>query len=118
MVDLLTSNFILYIVIEEANWLSLYDDIKDIVKDGFDAVLCLGNSFAHLMDSSPEQLEHKKAIKNFEKCLKPGGMLLIDHRNYDNILETGATPAKSLYYNVSWLFYISYARFCNCVLCP
>lgn len=101
MVDLLTSNFILYIVIEEANWLSLYDDIKDIVKDGFDAVLCLGNSFAHLMDSSPEQLEHKKAIKNFEKCLKPGGMLLIDHRNYDNILETGATPAKSLYYNVS-----------------
>ncbi|XP_073847894.1 glycine N-methyltransferase [Musca autumnalis] len=88
-------------VIEEANWLTLYDDIKDVVKDGFDAVLCLGNSFAHLMDSSPEQLEHKKAIKNFEKCLKPGGVLIIDHRNYDNILETGATPAKSLYYNSS-----------------
>ncbi|XP_061386471.1 glycine N-methyltransferase [Musca vetustissima] len=88
-------------VIEEANWLSLYDDIKDVVKDGFDAVLCLGNSFAHLMDSSAEQLQHKKAIKNFEKCLKPGGVLIIDHRNYDNILETGATPAKSLYYNSS-----------------
>ena len=93
--------FFFFAVIEEANWLTLYDDIKDIVKTGFDAVVCLGNSFAHLMDSSPEQLLHKQAIKNFEKCLKPGGMLLIDHRNYDNILETGSTPAKSIYYNVS-----------------
>jgi len=40
-------------------------------------------------------------VKIIEKCLKPGGILLIDHRNYDNILETGATPAKSIYYNVS-----------------
>ncbi|XP_037954622.1 glycine N-methyltransferase [Teleopsis dalmanni] len=88
-------------VIEEANWLTLYDDIKDEVKEGFDAVICLGNSFAHLMDSFGDQREHKQAIKNFERCLKPGGILLIDHRNYDNILETGSTPAKSLYYNTS-----------------
>ncbi|ALC46391.1 CG6188 [Drosophila busckii] len=87
--------------IEEANWLTLYDDIQEHIGDGFDAVICLGNSFAHLMDASGEQLEHKQAIKNFEKCLKPGGMLLIDHRNYDNILETGSTPAKSIYYNTS-----------------
>lgn len=53
------------------------------------------------MDATGDQSEHKRAIKNFEKCLKPGGILLIDHRNYDNILETGATPAKSIYYNVS-----------------
>lgn len=92
--------FFFFLVIEEANWLTLYDDIKDIVNTGFDAVVCLGNSFAHLMDND-EQLLHKQAIKNFEKCLKPGGMLLIDHRNYDNILETGSTPAKSIYYNVS-----------------
>lgn len=87
--------------IEEANWLTLYDDIQDQIQTGFDAVICLGNSFAHLMDATAEQREHKRAIKNFEKCLKPGGILLIDHRNYDNILETGATPAKSIYYNVS-----------------
>uniref|UniRef100_A0A1A9W732 Glycine N-methyltransferase n=1 Tax=Glossina brevipalpis TaxID=37001 RepID=A0A1A9W732_9MUSC len=88
-------------IIEEANWLTLYNDIKELIGKGFDAVICLGNSFAHLMDSSPEQCEHKKAIRSFEKCLRPGGMLLIDHRNYDNILETGSTPAKSLYYNTS-----------------
>lgn len=88
-------------IIEEANWLTLYDDIESVVGDGFDAVICLGNSFAHMMDSFGDQREQKQAIKNFEKCLKPGGILLIDHRNYDNILETGSTPSKSLYYNVS-----------------
>ncbi|EDV94465.1 glycine N-methyltransferase [Drosophila grimshawi] len=87
--------------IEEANWLTLYDDIREHRQAGFDAVICLGNSFAHLTDSFGDQREHKQAIKNFEKCLKPGGILLIDHRNYDNILETGATPAKSIYYNTS-----------------
>ncbi|XP_036338090.1 glycine N-methyltransferase [Rhagoletis pomonella] len=95
-------------IIEEANWLTLYEDIQPIVGDGFDAVICLGNSFAHLMDNSGDQREHKQAIQNFQKCLKPGGILLIDHRNYDNILETGETPSKSIYYNVSISFFISH----------
>uniref|UniRef100_A0A336N068 Glycine N-methyltransferase n=1 Tax=Culicoides sonorensis TaxID=179676 RepID=A0A336N068_CULSO len=88
-------------VIEEANWLTLYDDIRFIVeKDGhFDAVICLGNSFAHMMDNYGDQREQKHAIMNFEKCLKPGGLLLIDHRNYDYILEHGATPTNCIYYN-------------------
>ena len=86
-------------VIEEANWLTLYDDLKTQVGSGFDAVICLGNSFAHLMDSYGDQREHLQAIRTFEKCLKPGGIMLIDHRNFDNILETGSTPAKNLYYN-------------------
>lgn len=102
-------------IIEEANWLHIYDDIKHVVGDGFDAVICLGNSFAHMMDSFGDQREQKQAIKNFEKCLKPGGILLIDHRNYDNILETGSTPSKSLYYNVGifvgpiFLFFILFS---------
>lgn len=72
-----------------------------MVGDGFDAVICLGNSFAHMLDSFGDQREQIQAIKNFEQCVKPGGLLLIDHRNYDNIMSTGATPAKCLYYNVS-----------------
>jgi glycine N-methyltransferase len=44
--------------------------------------------------------DYRKALKNFEQCVKPGGMLLIDHRNYDYIIDKGATPAKSIYYNV------------------
>ncbi|CAH1173470.1 unnamed protein product [Phaedon cochleariae] len=86
-------------IIEEANWLTLYDDIKDLVGNGFDAVLCLGNSFAHLLDSFGDQREQRQAMNNFEKCVKPGGLLLIDHRNYDNIISSGETASKCLYYN-------------------
>lgn len=50
---------ILFTVIEEANWLTLYDDIEDYVQNGFDAVICLGNSFAHLIDNYPDQREQK-----------------------------------------------------------
>lgn len=88
-------------VIEEANWLTLYDDVKHLIGNGFDAVICLGNSFAHMLDNYGDQREQKLAIKNFERCVRPGGLLLIDHRNYDNIMDTGSTPAKSIYYNVS-----------------
>ncbi|XP_050299862.1 glycine N-methyltransferase [Anthonomus grandis grandis] len=86
-------------VIEEANWLTLYDDIEDLVGEGFDAVICLGNSFAHLLDDFGDQREQKQALRNFEKCVKPGGILLIDHRNYDNIIDSGKTAIKSVYYN-------------------
>ncbi|XP_071441892.1 glycine N-methyltransferase [Hetaerina americana] len=85
-------------VIEEANWLTLTDDIK-IPGNGFDAVICLGNSFAHMHDSTGDMREIKTALKNFERCVKPGGLLLIDHRNYDYIIRTGETPTKCIYYN-------------------
>ena len=52
-------------------------------------------------DNFGDQREQKQAIKNFEKCLRPGGLLFIDHRNYDSIMETGSAPSKSIYYNVS-----------------
>jgi len=44
-------------VIEEANWLSIPDDIEG--SGTFDSVVCLGNSFAHLPDISGDQSEHK-----------------------------------------------------------
>lgn len=40
-------------VIEEANWLTLEQDLEK-PGDGFDAVICLGNSFAHLPDFKGE----------------------------------------------------------------
>lgn len=94
-------------VIEEANWLTLYEDIKGQVRGGFDAVICLGNSFAHMNDNYGDQREQKQAIKNFEKCLKPGGILFIDHRNYDAMMNGINAPSKSIYYNVSseWSFH-------------
>jgi glycine N-methyltransferase len=47
-------------VIEEANWLSLVKDLQDVVPEGgFDAVVCLGNSFAHLPDWHGDQRDHR-----------------------------------------------------------
>jgi glycine N-methyltransferase len=87
--------------IEEANWLTLEEDIEKkgmIPNRGFDAVICMGNSFAHLPDSHGDGSNHLTAISNFEKVLRPGGILVIDHRNYDAILDTGRAPAKNIYY--------------------
>jgi len=83
--------------IEEADWLSLPETVAGA--GTFDAVICLGNSFAHLplLDHVPNS--HGQALSNFSKMLKPGGVLLIDHRNYDHILAKGTAPSKNIYYN-------------------
>ncbi|XP_076669863.1 glycine N-methyltransferase isoform X2 [Andrena cerasifolii] len=86
-------------VIEEANWLTLPKDISHVMGEGFDAVICLGNSFAHMPDTFGDQREQRQALLNFERCVKPGGLLLIDHRNYDHIVDTGSLPSKCIYYN-------------------
>ncbi|XP_076061131.1 glycine N-methyltransferase isoform X2 [Oratosquilla oratoria] len=86
-------------VIEEANWLTLMDDIEGAGK--YDAVVCLGNSFAHLPDVSGDQSEHRLALRNFAGMVKPGGILLIDHRNYDYIVDKGCAPSHNIYYNSS-----------------
>uniref|UniRef100_A0A3P8QLS1 Glycine N-methyltransferase n=1 Tax=Astatotilapia calliptera TaxID=8154 RepID=A0A3P8QLS1_ASTCA len=92
-------------VIEEANWLTLSEDIQK-PGDGFDAVICLGNSFAHLPDFKVvlllllgDQSDQKLALRNIASMVRPGGVLIIDHRNYDYILETGRAPqGKNIYY--------------------
>lgn len=85
-------------VIEEANWLTLQDDVQK-PDGGFDAVICLGNSFAHLPDFKGDQSDQKLALENIASMVKPGGILIIDHRNYDYILETGRAPqGKNIYY--------------------
>ncbi|XP_074662169.1 glycine N-methyltransferase-like [Tubulanus polymorphus] len=90
-------------VIEEANWLNLEDDLDNAgveeAGSGFDAVLCLGNSFAHLPDFEGNQSNHKLALANFASMVKPGGILMIDHRNYDAIIDLGVVPqGKNVYY--------------------
>lgn len=48
----------------------------------FDALLCLGNSLPHLIDDA----ELASALKDFFACLKPGGLLLIQNRNFDAVM--------------------------------
>ncbi|XP_071802665.1 glycine N-methyltransferase-like [Asterias amurensis] len=83
--------------IEIANWLTLPEDIPK-PGPGYDAIVCLGNSFAHLPDFDGKQENHRLALRNFASMLKPGGILIIDHRNYDAIIDTGRAPVQNIYY--------------------
>merc|ERR1719429_850072 len=87
-------------LIEEGNWLTLKKDVP-VPGFGFDAIICMGNSFPNLMDEEGDLRNQKIAIKNFYDMLKPGGILIIDHRNYDYILKHGKSPNKNIYYNSS-----------------
>ncbi|XP_053600330.1 glycine N-methyltransferase [Plodia interpunctella] len=90
-------------IIEEATWETLPQDIKNFLPGvTFDAVICLGNSFAHLLDEYEDQRTQRMCLKNFAQCLKPGGLLFIDHRNYDAMINSGATPGHSIYYNCKY----------------
>ncbi|EDO33266.1 predicted protein [Nematostella vectensis] len=86
-------------VIEEGNWLYLDDADIEPPEGGFDGIICLGNSFAHLPDFNGDLANQRVAMTNFMNFLKPGGWLIIDHRNYDAIIDTGKAPSKNLYYN-------------------
>lgn len=90
-------------IIEEANWLTLVDDVQHMedVQPGtrFDAVLCLGNSLSALSDFDGGLAAQRRAIGNFWALVRPGGLLVIDHRNYNCILETGIFPSSNIYYD-------------------
>lgn len=57
--------------------------------------------FVNRLCCNEATLYYRLALKNFERCVKPGGLFVIDHRNYDHILDSGCTPSKCIYYNVS-----------------
>ena len=52
-------------------------------KEKFDLVLCLGNSLPHLLSAAGLAA----ALKDFTACLRPGGMLLIQNRNFDAVMR-------------------------------
>ena len=49
----------------------------------FDAVLCLGNSLPHLLTA--DQLD--RGLGDLAACLTPGGLLLVQNRNFDAVLS-------------------------------
>ncbi|KAG8177898.1 hypothetical protein JTE90_024607 [Oedothorax gibbosus] len=81
-------------VIQKADWLTLPQKLAKPDK-GFDAIICIGNSITYLLDMGDIQL----AIQNFHYMLKPGGWLIIDHRNYGAILVSGCWPKTNIYFN-------------------
>lgn len=74
----------------QADWRWLNRDIHG----KFDAVICLGNSFTHLF----EERDRRKALAEFYAALRHDGMLILDQRNYDDILDRGYTSKHTYYY--------------------
>ncbi len=65
----------------QADWRFLNRDIHGL----FDAVICLGNSFTHLF----KERDRRKSLAEYYAVLKHNGILIMDHRNYDRLLEGG-----------------------------
>lgn len=65
--------------------ITAYDwrEIPDEFACSHDAVLCLGNSLTYMMTRAEQEL----VVRNFKKIIRPGGIVVIDHRNYDYMLD-------------------------------
>jgi len=73
-----------------ADWRWLNKDVHG----KFDAIICLGNSFTHLHEES----DRRRALAEFYAALKHDGILIIDQRNYDDILDHGFDSKHKYYY--------------------
>ena len=69
----------------------------------FDALLCLGNSLPNLL--TPADLA--AALADFAACLRPGGLALIQNRNFDRVVarrERWMEPQARREGDAEWLF--------------
>jgi glycine/sarcosine N-methyltransferase len=69
----------------------------------FDAMLCLGNSLPHVLSRSDLDL----AVSDFAACLRRGGLLLIQNRNFDAVVarhERWMEPQCHSEANQEWIF--------------
>ncbi|MEY6434226.1 class I SAM-dependent methyltransferase [Thioalkalicoccus limnaeus] len=73
-----------------ADWRWLNRDVHDF----YDAVICLGNSFTHLHNDN----DRRKALAEFYATLRHDGILILDQRNYDAILDHRIEPTHNYYY--------------------
>ena len=76
--------------IAQADWRWLNKDIHG----KYDAIICLGNSFTHLFDET----DRRRVLAEFYAALKHDGILIIDQRNYDSILDDGFSTKHKYYY--------------------
>jgi SAM-dependent methyltransferase len=70
---------------------------------GFDAVVCLGNSLPHVLNVA----ELEAALSDMAACLRSDGLLLIQNRNFDRVLdrcERWMDPQAHRESGQEWLF--------------
>lgn len=80
--------FILTTVHSDWRWLS-----RDVV-GRYDSIVCLGNSFTHIFNEH----DRRRALAEFYAVLKEDGILVLDQRNYDALLDGESGPGHKYYY--------------------
>ena len=80
--------YVLRVVHADWRWLN-----RDVHGE-YDAIIVLGNSFTHLFS----ERDRRKALAEFYAMLKHDGVLIIDQRNYDSILDDGFSSKHTYYY--------------------
>jgi len=84
-----------------------FGELAEKTAGPFDALLCLGNSIPHVND-----LAHLTAVlRDFRAVLRPGGLLLLQQRNFDMVLrrrERFLPPQVHTAGEDEWLFFRYY----------
>jgi len=79
---------ILRTVLADWRWLN-----RDVHGE-YDAIICLGNSFTHLF----KEHDRRKTLAEFYAMLKHDGVLILDQRNYDALLDGNYGNKHQYYY--------------------
>ena len=74
----------------QADWRFLNRDVHG----EFDAIICLGNSFTHMFNEK----DRRRALAEFYTMLKHDGVLILDQRNCDVIIDQGFSSKHTYYY--------------------
>ena len=72
-------------------------------KQAFDTLLCLGNSLPHIVEKSALVA----TLADFAACLRPGGLIVLQNRNFDAVLarrERWMEPQTYQHHDSEWLF--------------
>lgn len=81
-------NLILNTIQADWRWLN------KAIQGKYDAIVCLGNSFTHLFD----EMDRRRVLAEFYAALRYDGLLILDQRNYDAMLDVGYDCAHKYYY--------------------
>lgn len=81
-------DLILHTVHSDWRWLSRN------IAGRYDAIVCLGNSFTHLFSEH----NRRRVLAEFYSVLRHDGILILDQRNYDALLDKEGGPSHEYYY--------------------
>ena len=76
-----------------------FGELASRLNGSFDALLCLGNSLPHVLDTA----QLAAALQDFAACLRPGGLLLIQNRNFDCNSVADGNPVAVIAQRERWM---------------